>query len=149
MKLKRNDRLTEFKRIEKLLYGNNYEVWFNLYGPGDTELSLEKSMKKLISNSCFLSGSVPSSPSEARKEILSMVLSDGDHAYGPIDLQLKKNEITTLINNVFTHISLDRADLVAEFGFRKGHPHYPVFWDFAYDVHSEEKRWLFIGSSSD
>lgn len=50
---------------------------------------------------------------------------------------------------MFSQINIDEADLVAEFGFRKGHPADPVFWDFAYDIHSNGKRWIFIGSSSD
>jgi len=149
MKFTQDDQLNEFRKIESLLHGNNYEVHFNLYGPGDTDLSLERSMKKLISNNCFLSGAAASSPSAARKEILHMVLSRGDSNYGPIDLTTKIDEITGLMNRVFARISLDEADSVSEFGFRKGHPQYPVFWDFAYDIHSKKKRWLLVGSSSD
>ncbi|WP_444995705.1 hypothetical protein [Aliikangiella sp. IMCC44359] len=58
----RDTRLEEFKRIEHLLYGINYEVWFNLYGPADPELGLTDTLKSLISKDCEISGVVPSTP---------------------------------------------------------------------------------------
>lgn len=135
--------------MEQLLYGNNYEVWFNLYGPTNTSHDLETTMKKLISKESVPSEIVPSSPSDAKSKIIEMVLSEGDRAYGPIDLKSKSPEICTLLGNVFSDIALDDAEIVSQFGFSKGHPHYPVFWDFAYDIHYQNKRWLFLGSSSD
>jgi len=41
MKVVQDLRLDEFHRIEQLLYGCNYEVWFNLYGPASLVLGLE------------------------------------------------------------------------------------------------------------
>ena len=142
-------RISEFKRIEHLLYGINYEVWFNLYGPLDPDLSLEKVLKSNVSENAQLSGIVPSSPEGAKTEIMAQVLYEGDESAGPIKLNEKREEIISLLNYVFSRINIDEANFVAEFGFRKGHPAYPVFWDFAYDIHSNGKRWIFIGSSSD
>ena len=149
MKIIRDNRLEEFKRIEHLLYGINYEVWFNLYGPGDSDASLESAIRKLISNDCEVSGVVPSTPKAAEKEIMDMVLYEGDTGSGPIDLEKKKEEIIKLMGDVFSRISLQDADIVSEFSFRSGHPAYPVFWDFAFDIHSNGERWIFIGCSSD
>lgn len=97
----------------------------------------------------MVSGVVSSTVQDAEKEIMEMVLYEGDTGAGPIDLESKKSEIVELMNKVFSRINLQGADMVSEFGFRKGHPAYPVFWDFAYDIHSNGKRWIFIGSSSD
>jgi len=149
MKIVNDKRLPEFKRIEHLLYGINYEVWFNLYGPLDTGLGLEQVLKNNISKKVQLSGVVASSQQEAKKEIMAQVLYEGDVGSGPIKLDEKREEITSLMSKVFSLIDFDSADLVSEFGFRKGHPAYPVFWNFAYDIHSNDKRWIFIGSSSD
>jgi hypothetical protein len=149
MKIVKDNRLPEFKRIEHLLYGINYVVWFNLYGPLDPDLSLEKVLKSNVSENGRLSGIVPSSPEAAKTEIMAQVLYEGDESSGPLQLNEKKEEIISLLNNVFSQINIEEADLVAEFGFCKGHPAYPVFWDFAYDIHSNGKRWIFIGSSSD
>ncbi|PHS02527.1 MAG: hypothetical protein COA78_20980 [Blastopirellula sp.] len=141
--------MEEFKRIEYLLYGINYEVWLNLYGPADGDLGLDDALKSLISKNCELSGVVPSSPKEAISEIMDMVLYKGDIGSGPLELESKKAEITELMNKVFSSIDIENAGMVVEFGFKNGHPAYPVFWDFAYDIHSNGQRWIFIGSSSD
>ena len=90
MKIIRDKRLEEFKRIEHLLYGINYEVWFNLFGPCDSDASLESAIRKLISNDCEVSGVAPSSPKDAEIEIMDMVLYEGDTGSGPIELE-KKN----------------------------------------------------------
>ncbi|WP_444900136.1 hypothetical protein ACJJIX_01855 [Microbulbifer sp. VAAC004] len=149
MKIIQDSRLDEFKRIEHLLYGINYEVWFNLYGPADPDASLEVALKSLISKNCKISGVVPSSAQQATSDIMEMVLHEGDIGSGPLDLESKKSEIIGLMKAVFTRIGLEQADLVSEFRFKEGFPSYPVFWDFAYDLHSNGQRWVFVGSSSD
>lgn len=149
MKIVTDNRLPEIKKIERLLYGLNYEVWLNLYGPFDPDPDLEEALKSGVSKDAQLSNVEPSSPHEARADIMDKILYEGDIGYGPKQLNEKREEIMSLINRIFTRINIDEADLVAEFGFRKGHPAYPVFWDFAYDIHSNGKRWIFIGSSSD
>ncbi len=149
MRIIKDTRLEEFKRIEHLLYGINYEVWFNLYGPSDSELGLADALKVLISQDCELSGVVPSTPKEAATIIMDMVLYKGDTGSGPLELESKKVEITQLMKKVFSIANLEQAEMVSEFGFKNGHPADPVFWDFAYDIHSNNQRWLLIGSSSD
>ena len=149
MRIVRDTRLEEFKRIEHLLYGINYEVWFNLYGPADPELSLTDTLKSLISKDCEISGVAPSTPEEAISEIMEMVLYKGDTGSGPLVLESKKTEISELIGKVFSSVGIEDADMIVEFGFKNGHPAYPVFWDFAYDIHSKGQRWIFVGSSSD
>ena len=149
MRIVRDTRLEEFKRIEHLLYGVNYEVWFNLYGPADPELGLTDILKSLISKDCEVSGVFPSTPSEAISEIMDMVLYEGDTGSGPLELECKKAEISELMGKVFSRIGFEDAEMVVEFDFKSGHPADPVFWDFAYDIHSKGKRWIFVGSSSD
>ncbi|MCL1037643.1 hypothetical protein L2750_10825 [Shewanella submarina] len=149
MKIIQDSRLDEFKRIEHLLYGINYEVWFNLYGPTDPDISLELALKCLISKNCEISDVIPSSPQQAISDIMKMVLHEGDIGSGPLALKSKKSEIIGLIGAVFTRISLEQADMVSEFGFKEGFPSHSVFWDFAYDIHSNGQRWIFVGSSSD
>ena len=149
MRIIRDTRLEEFKRVEYLLYGINYEVWFNLYGPADPELSLSDTLKSLISKDCEISGVLLSTPGEATSKIMDMVLYEGDTGSGPLELESKKSEISELIGKVLSSIEIEKAEMVVEFGFKNGHPAYPVFWDFAYDIHSKGKRWVLVGSSSD
>lgn len=145
----KDNRLAEFKRLEHLLYGMNYEVWFNLYGPLDPTLDLEQVLKRHVSKAAQVSDISPSSPEEAKAEIMSMLLYKGDPGAGPIDLDDKCEEVASLMNQVLSSITMDNADHVTGFVFRKGHPAYPVFWDFAYDIHSDGIRWILVGSSSD
>ena len=149
MRIIPDTRLEEFKRVEYLLYGINYEVWFNLYGPADPELSLSDTLKSLISKDCEISGVLLSTPGEATSKIMDMVLYEGDTGSGPLELESKKSEISELIGKVLSSIEIEKAEMVVEFGFKNGHPAYPVFWDFAYDIHSKGKRWVLVGSSSD
>lgn len=149
MKIVIDSRLPEINRIENLLHGINYEVWLNLYGPLDSDLGLEEALKIGVSKDVQLSGVLPSFPQQARSEIMEMIFYEGDTSHGPKKLEEKREQIASLMNKIFASINLDEADLVTEFGFRKGHPAEPVFWDFAYDIHSRGKRWIFVGSSSD
>ncbi len=149
MKIVRDTKLEEFKRIEHLLYGINYEVSFNLYGPADPELGLIDVLKSLISKDCEISGVVPSTPTEAVSEIMDIVLYKGGTGSGPLELESKRAQISELMSKVFSSISIEEAEMVVEFGFKNGHPAYPVFWDFAYDIHSKGQRWILVGSSSD
>ena len=73
----------------------------------------------------------------------------GDVGAGPLELESKEAEITELMNEVFSLINIEKAEMVSEFGFKNGHPADPVFWDFAFDIHSNGQRWIFVGSSSD
>lgn len=149
MKIVTDTRLPEFKRIEQLLYGINYEVWLNLYGPFDSDLGLEEALKEEVSKNAQVSGVASSSPQEARTEIMEMILYEGDIGHGPENIDEKREELISLVDIVLSAINIEEADLVVGFGFRQGHPAYPVFWDFAYDVHSSGQRWILVGASSD
>jgi len=144
-----DNRLPEIKRIEHLLYGINYQVWLNVYGPLNSELDLGEAVKAGVSKNAELSGITPSSPHAARTNIMDMILYEGDADHGPQNLEEKCEEIAFLMSKIFADICLDEASLVTEFVFREGHPADPVFWGFAYDVHSNGKRWVVAGSSSD
>lgn len=149
MKIVKDTRMEEFKKIEHLLYGANYQVWFNLYGPSDSATGLVDALKKLISKDCQISTMRSSSPRDAKSEIMEMVFHKGDIDSGPVELESKKTEIVKLMDKVFSLINIERADMVVGFRLEEVHPAYPVFWDFAYDIHVNDQRWIFIGSSSD
>jgi hypothetical protein len=103
----------------------------------------------VISTECELFGVAPSSPKAAVNQIVEMVLYEGDAGAGPLALESKEVEVLALMSKVLSRIGLGTADLVVEFSLKQGHPAYPVFWEFAYDIHSNGQRWVFMGSSSD
>lgn len=141
--------MIEIKKIEDLLYGYNYQVSLYLYGPIDHEIGLVEALKSVVSPDCEICEVNPVSSAVATSEILSSVLYEGDSVSGPIDLVSKRIEVTELINRVIQRAGIEQADFISQFMLRSGHPAYPVFWDFAFDIHSKGKRWIFIGSSSD
>ena len=87
--------------------------------------------------------------SEARSEVTEQLLHVGDGGYGPLELDAKRFEILNLLEDLFMHVQLDQADAIRSFWLTKGHPSYPVFWDFAFDIQNDGKRWILMGSSSD
>ncbi len=87
--------------------------------------------------------------SEARSEVTEQLLHVGDGGYGPLELDAKRSEILNLLEDLFMHVHLDQANSITSFWQTKGHPAYPVFWDFAFDIQNGGKRWILMGSSSD
>ncbi|MBN8446147.1 MAG: hypothetical protein J0M22_11840 [Gammaproteobacteria bacterium] len=136
-------------QIERLLYGMNYAVFLRLYGPAAPELGLSSVLKTLVSAASEPSLVAPASALQAMTIIKDCLLYKGDEGSGPLALELKTAEILSLIDKVFSSIDIEHADMVVEFAFKQGHPDYPVFWDFAFDLHVKDKRWILVGSSSD
>lgn len=54
MQTERDTRLAEFLEMEQLLYGYNYQVWFNLYGPSDPNIALIRALKSVVSIDCSI-----------------------------------------------------------------------------------------------
>ncbi len=61
----------------------------------------------------------------------------------------KREEITQLASEMMRLAHVDEADQISAFRYVKGHLGYPVFREFAYDVHTPGKRWTLLGCSSD
>jgi hypothetical protein len=139
----------ELKQIEHLLYGFNYAVSLRLYGPSNSEQGLIETLKKLISEECEISGVLRTSSNEAVIVMTNCLLYKGDEGSQPLELDSKKTEICNLLDKILSTIGFENAEMIVEFGFKQGHPAYPVFWDFAYDIHVKDKRWIFVGCSSD
>ena len=83
-----------------------------------------------------------------RTQVASISIAAANKLVGEA-LDEKRKEIITLMEKIFSTININEADLVNKFSFLEGNPAYPVFWDFAYDIHSDGKCWIFTGSSSD
>lgn len=149
MSSSREIKLAELKRVQKLLHGVNYEVFFHLYGPGDPDASLDETLAALLSEKSKVAGVYPSSPQKAISRIMKMVLHQGGIGYGPLQLDTNEKEIIERMTRVFDRIGLKSADVVSEFAFKEGNPTSPVFWDFAYDIHSNRQRWILVGASCD
>ncbi|XVJ47265.1 hypothetical protein ACDZ94_22555 [Pseudomonas sp. UBT] len=149
MRIAQDFRSDEILRLEHLLEGFNYTVWVNTYGPFDLSRTLEEQLFHSIGNEVIIGGQSCVTASEARSEITEQLLHVGDGGYGPLDLTAKRSEILTLLEALFTYVQLDQASAITSFWLTKGHPAYPVFWDFSFDIQGHGKRWILMGSSSD
>ena len=149
MQVINNSRPEYMHRLEQLLYGNNYSVSIDLYGPLDANLPLIEVLKSAVNSSCEVPRSALISVDEARAHILESLLYSGDPAAGPIDLPAKCSEITSLVEQLLEGAQVNKADAIYSFHLAKGHPGYPVWWEFALDVHARGSRWILLGCSSD
>ncbi|MCS4250508.1 hypothetical protein [Pseudomonas sp. BIGb0164] len=145
-----NDNRPEYiLRLEHLLYGYNYMVSVDSYGPLSTEQPLIEALKQTVSSSCEVTRSAPISAEGARALMLESFFFVGDSGGGPIDLPDKREEIIGLVEQLTQGVHLHQADAIHEFYLAKGHPGYPVWWEFALDIHAQGQRWILLGSSSD
>ncbi|MFL1386156.1 hypothetical protein ACI77F_00600 [Pseudomonas tritici] len=149
MRIVTDSRPNEILRLEDLLEGYNYTVWINTYGPFDLDRTLEEQLTHSVSKNAIVSNQTSVSPSKARREALELLLHPGDDAYGPIDLAAKRSEILALAKSLFTSVNLDQAKAITSFLLVKGHPAYPVYSGFSFDIQAHGKRWILMGSSSD
>ncbi|UXZ95475.1 hypothetical protein K3169_24610 [Pseudomonas phytophila] len=149
MRITQDFRSDEILRLEHLLEGFNYSVWVNTYGPFDLSRTLQEQLSHCTGNEVIIGGQSCVTASQARREITENLLHLGDGGYGPVDLTAKRSEIMILLEALLTYVHLDQASAITSFCLTEGHPAYPVFWDFSFDIQGYGKRWILMGSSSD
>ncbi|WP_423205522.1 hypothetical protein PGC34_12285 [Pseudomonas kribbensis] len=149
MQVASDNRPEDFLRLEHLLYGWNYQVWVNVYGPLDANQSLVDALRASVSGNCEVDRTTPLSVEDAKELVIESLTYPGDEGAGPIDLELKRAEVLHLAGKLLEAAHVEQADQVSTFWLKKGHPGYPVFWEFALDVHAQGQRWILLGCSSD
>ncbi|WP_416769555.1 hypothetical protein ACMGT0_20565 [Pseudomonas sp. RHF3.3-3] len=142
-------RAPEIQRLEHLLEGMNYSAWVGVYGPFNSDCSLEEQLRHSVSNRSVVGRETPVPAGEVRSQVLEHLLHSGDGGYGPVDLPGKRLEIIRLAEALLSRVRLDQADTLSSFWLAEGHPAYPVWWDFAFDIHADGQRWILMGSASD
>ena len=60
------------------------------------------------------------------------------------EFQKKKAEVLSFVDGLVAD-----ADQLISFWLKKGHPFYPVFWDFAFVIEKGADSFVLVGSSSD
>ncbi|AUY36536.1 hypothetical protein EON09_18380 [Pseudomonas soli] len=149
MRVVMDTRTDEILRLEHLLDGMNYTLWLNAYGPFALDRPLEAQLRHSVGKGCTVGGDSPICASDARGEIIEHLLHPGDGGYGPLDLPAKRPEVLRLVEVLLGQVRLDRADIIRRFWLAEGHPAYPVWWDFAFDIQTQGQRWILMSSASD
>jgi hypothetical protein len=137
-------------RISKdsLNYGAQFEIWEakNTSGKRISDI-----VSTALDKNIEIGGTFGIDLSELIKEIKNGFTYSGDSSSHPnLNLLQSPNYIIEIEN--FTQILdqwLKSADNIIGFWIKKGHPFYPVFWDYAFVLESGNDAYVMIASSSD
>ncbi len=143
-----------FENVSRKLFRNslNYCADFRLFPCGKTQgITLENLVQTAFGNQAVVGGSNESTKQEVIDELSKALKYRGDHGSHPsldyLDSLESKKDFDLVISTI--KIFLDQSIRVVAFWLKDGHPFYPVFWDFAFLIETDESNILFIGSSSD
>lgn len=131
----------------------NYTVFLRLYQlpMASFEKDLEACVRWVVGAGAEIDGVEEINPTSLVVEIEALLRYAGDPGAGPSDSVLRSKELSDLLielkNGVLVLAS--QAKAIKRFGFKAGHPAYPVFWDFAYAFFTDDTLAILIGSSSD
>ncbi|NBN78867.1 hypothetical protein GWI72_11370 [Microvirga tunisiensis] len=147
----RQDLLDEIKsQIENC--ATNYTVFLRLYElPITQNLSAEGIFSNLLGSEAVL-GTVEEITEDALcDEVAGSLLYSGFRGAGPSAEVIQSAAFIELIDELKRQLySLAKSSLKVERIFLvRGHPAYPVFWDFAFLFFGHDKATVLIGSSSD
>jgi hypothetical protein len=131
----------------------NYQASIGLFGSDDdqSEMSEDSSVKSILG--------LMAEPTRFQKCDLDEMLSDvshcidwkGDYASHPNRKYHSTKDYLEDIDDAFSKLKklFGMSLNISQFKIQKGHPFYPVYWEFAYLVKLPDKDYVFIGSCSD
>jgi len=143
-------------RIEKLMYGYNYEVTLGIeIFEGCSNISLvNKSIKRLFPDS----NPEQIEPTIVLESSFWQVINETFDYRGEspgVALILNKQQELTLLDKQHeykTYLSqfINQQTRIYDYKFLEGIPGYPVFWDYAFVIVTDDEKCILIyGSSSD
>ncbi len=132
--------------------GINYSVFLRAFscvarGAGE----VENVVKELVGNDVVVADVRDCSFAEVTQELNDCLGYVGDEGAGPGPDTLRLPEFSNLLKDLYDDLAQagKRSNAVKSFRFLKGHPAYPVFWEFAFLFLGDEVHELIVGSSSD
>jgi hypothetical protein len=139
------------RELESLLYGYNYAVFLQCYQlPFISEATVEDYIVQVLPNA-EVGGMQPISAQDVLLQVEQALRYTGDAGSGPKPTALNSPKFEELLGEVLSHLKQVVAGTIniTSFWLKRGHPAYPVFWDFAFVFVGTQHVELFIGSSSD
>jgi hypothetical protein len=141
-----------FEEAEDLLEGYNYTVFLiHYFSPGQQADLLAHLSAVLPTRDIEIGSSSEVTVDEAITEISEAMTHRGDSSYGPIPEKIDSERYRNLVARLLEdcRVLFDAGDRIEVFWLKNGHPAYPVFWDFAFAVHTGDGLHIIMGSSSD
>lgn len=132
--------------------GINYTVSLSAYsGFMESADDINSIVNRLIGSKVVLNNLRDASVTEVVETLRQSLGYVGDHGAGPCPSALKSRDFSRLLDSIcYSVVQLrPRVCGIKSFEFAEGHPHYPVFWDFAYLFYGNDEHVLLVGSSSD
>lgn len=132
--------------------GINYTVFLKAYSGGIAGTSnIGDIVNGLVGNDVVVSGVSDSDVTEVVQELRQCLGYVGDEGAGPGLKTLRLAEFSRLLKSILESVTqLNETSYgLKSLGFAKGHPAFPVFWDFAFLFLRSDEHVLLIGSSSD
>jgi hypothetical protein len=138
--------------LTEILFGRNYAVYLRrdtmpfLPGAGAVQY-----VAQALGPAAVVGGSCTATGQEVLAAVEGALRHTGDRGYGPPPATLRSEKFEELLKSVLSHIeqALSGATHIEAFWLKKGHPAYPVFWDFAFVIAGPAGAEVFIGSSTD
>lgn len=130
----------------------NYSVFLRAYSSAAAGTSEVSDIVNRLIGADVIVGDIHDSDvtetTEALRQCLGYV---GDESDGPGTRTLGSAEFSNLLKNILDGVvQLSETSYgLKSFRFEKGHPAYPVFWDFAFLFLGNDEHVLLVGSSSD
>ncbi len=130
----------------------NYHVDIQLFpSVGSRGSDASTIIKKALGEQAILGNTFSSSAKETLEEIEKGLAYRGDESSRPdwkfLDSEAYKEQKKEIMDTLSD--MLWSCTQIIGFWLKSGHPFYPVFWDFAYILETDEDAFLLIGSSSD
>ena len=131
-------------------YSLNYVADVMIYPISESAGDSIEEIVKSVFDSPLLGGTSESNTSELHEDLLSGLSYAGDSGAHANKKYVGSSEHKLDLENVMTKLRpvLVNCSSVTSFWLKEGHPFYPVFWDFAFLIESDNK-FIIIGSSSD
>jgi hypothetical protein len=132
--------------------GWNYSVSLFTYRCAASEASdIQAIVKELLGHEVLIQDIRDVDFGEVESELRESLRYQGEPSSGPGAETLLLPEFASLLEKICEDAASasQRASAIKSFRFRKGHPAYPVFWDFAFLFLGPESHEMVVGCSSD
>lgn len=141
-------------KMEDLLNdgGLNYSTFLRSYTvEGSPSTEFYEVVQKAISEDIAIDSLRDVSFAEIEANLRECLSYEGMEGAGPQAGVTRTSEFFALLENICKDVKIEseRSLALKSFRFQKGHPAYPVFWDFAYAFLGERTCTILICSSSD
>jgi hypothetical protein len=132
--------------------GWNYTVFLRSYEAGIAHGdSAERIVQKVLGPEALVDSAGEVTTAEMLAEVRDSLSYVGEHAGGPDADVLRSELFADLLSRLAAELeeSARHASRIEQLGFKRGHPAYPVYWEFAFLLIEPARATLLIGSSSD